>query len=198
MRQHCAHTKEIFWIRAVWMHRTNDTLLQLKRSNSFQGFSLVEVMVAIMIALIFVSITMQVLVSAAVFRMRADQFDSAVNWIQEDLETVIGKAGRYQDSTKCNAINPADGFAAGFINDASQGLGGPSATFGPKQIGDKSLVLTRTAEYLPPPPPPPPASAPYSDPLRLVRLNYTVVSQGENKVVASMKTEVVPYAVLRC
>lgn len=161
-------------------------------NRSLQGFSIVEVMVALMIAMIFLSVTLQVLVSAAVFRLRADQFDSAVNWIQEDLETVIGKAGRYEMnavpySTKCTAINLADGLAAGFINDTTQGLDGTSSTFGPKQIGDKSLVLTRTADYL--------SSA---DPLRLVQLTYTVTPQGSGDIVASMKTEVVPYAVLRC
>lgn len=158
-----------------------------KTWSGHQGFSIVEVMVSLMIAMIFVSVTLQVLVSAAVFRLRADQFDSAVNWIQEDLETVIGKAGRYDDSAKCTATTSADGMAAGFINDTTQGLGGTSATFGPKQIGDKSLVLTRTADYL--------SSA---DPLRLVQLTYSVAPQGGGDVVASMKTEVVPYAVLKC
>jgi prepilin-type N-terminal cleavage/methylation domain-containing protein len=187
MRQLCSHKIWVFWLRAILMHRAPATLSRSAWKHPPQGFSLVEVMVAIMIALIFVSITMQVLVSAAVFRMRADQFDGAVNWIQEDLETVIGKAGRYEDSTKCNAINSADGLAAGFINDTAQGLGGASATFGPKQIGDKSLVLTRNAAYL--------SSA---DPLRLVQLTYTVAPQGGSDILASMKTEVVPYAVLRC
>lgn len=150
-------------------------------------------MVSLMIAMVFLSVTLQVLVSATVFRMRADQFDGAVNWIQEDLETVIGKAGRYEmntpQSTKCTATssNPGDGLAAGFINDTTQGLGGASTTLGPKQIGDKSLVLTRTAAY-----------SSSADPLRLVQLTYTVAPQGGGDIVASMKTEVVPYAVLRC
>jgi type II secretory pathway pseudopilin PulG len=186
------------WIYRSWRFRAGQerfirAIGSQPVNRALQGFSIVEVMVAIMIAMIFLSITLQVLVAATVFRMRADQFDSAVNWIQEDLETVVGLAGRYEMSAvpysaKCAADTtpPADGLAAGFINDTTQGLAGASTTFGPKQIGDKSLILTRTAAL---------ATA---DPLRLVQLTYTVTPQGGGNAIASMRTEVVPYAVLRC
>jgi prepilin-type N-terminal cleavage/methylation domain-containing protein len=193
MKHRRSSKERMFWFRTILGQQIAPHLLRQVKKHPSQGFSLVEVMVAIMIAMIFLSITLQVLVSATVFRMRADQFDGSVNWIQEDLETVIGKAGRYEMgavpySAKCAAtLNPADGLAAGFINDATLGLGGISASFGPKRIGDKSLVLTRTAAYI--------TSA---DPLRLVQLTYTVTPQGGGDVVASMKTEVLPYAVLRC
>lgn len=53
-----------------------------------QGFTLVEVLVAILITTLFVSIAMQAVVIAAVFKARARQFTEATNWIQKDLETV--------------------------------------------------------------------------------------------------------------
>jgi prepilin-type N-terminal cleavage/methylation domain-containing protein len=168
-----------------------DSLRQGTIADSPQGFSLIEVMAAMMIAMIFLSITLQVLVSATVLRMRADQFDSAVNWIQDDLETVVNRAGRYEmeknpNSDKCAAIDSANGLAAGFINDATRGLGGTSTTLGSKQVADKTLMLTRTA------------SVSAEDPLRLVQLVYTVMPQGGGAAVASMTTEVLPYAVLKC
>jgi hypothetical protein len=44
--------------------------------------------------LIFTAVTMQMMVYATFFRVRAEQYDEAVNWIQEDLESVINQAGQ--------------------------------------------------------------------------------------------------------
>lgn len=57
-----------------------------------QGFTLVEVLVAILITTVFVATTMQAMVIAAVFKARAKQYSEATNWIQEDLESVRQQA----------------------------------------------------------------------------------------------------------
>lgn len=57
-----------------------------------QGFTLVEVLVAILIASLFVTVAMEAMVLAAVFKARARQYTEATNWIQEDLENVKSQA----------------------------------------------------------------------------------------------------------
>jgi prepilin-type N-terminal cleavage/methylation domain-containing protein len=181
------HTQRVLFLRkwSVFIRRN---------PSQEQGLTLVEVMVAMMVALIFVTVTMQMIVSAAFFRARAEQYDEAVNWIQEDLESVISQSGQYQMnavpySTKCVTppTSTAFGFAAGFLNDATPGLGGASMTLGPRAFGGKSFSLTRTASYT--------AS---TDPYRLVQLIYTVAPQAGGEAIASITTEVIPYAVLKC
>ena len=53
-----------------------------------QGFTLVEVLVAIVLALTFTTVAMQAIVLGTVFKVRARQLAEATTWIQEDLETV--------------------------------------------------------------------------------------------------------------
>jgi prepilin-type N-terminal cleavage/methylation domain-containing protein len=157
------------------------------------GFALIEVLVAMMVASIFVAVTMQTIVAAAFFRARAEQFDEAVNWIQDDLESVIKRAGQYETdvfprsySSKCNAPNSANGLPAGFIQDAA-GLGGAEVTVGTKSFGGQTFVLKRSADY-----------AASSDPNLLLRVTYEVIPEGGGQAVATTTTEVLPYAVLRC
>jgi prepilin-type N-terminal cleavage/methylation domain-containing protein len=174
-----------------WISKHRGFLLRLSIEPS-RGFTLVEVMVALMVAAIFVTVTMQALVSAAFFRARAEQFDEAVNWIQEDLEAVINRAGQYEMSatpysTRCvTSPTPAvNGVAAGFLNDTT-GLGGTSATLGPRSVGGKSFTLLRTA------------TTATADPYRLLQLTYTVTPEQGGPAVATITTEVIPYAVLKC
>lgn len=165
---------------------------QINRTGELLGFSLVEVMVAMLVAAIFVSLSMQVIVTAAAFRAIAAQYDEAYNWIQKDLETVVNKASQYElkaypYSTKCGATSAANGFAAGFMNDATAGLDGASNTFGPKIFGGKSYMLLRTADY-----------SSSSDPFKLLQLTYTVIPEGGGKPIATVNSEVIPQAVLKC
>jgi hypothetical protein len=92
-------------------------------------------------------------------------------------------------STRCIAppTSADSGVAAGFLNDPSPGLGGADMTLGPKTFGGKQFTLTRTASYT--------AS---TDPYRLVQLIYTVAPEGGGDAIASVTTEVIPYAVLKC
>lgn len=144
------------------------------------------------VATVFVSMTMQAIVTAAVFRVVATQYDEAVSWVQEDLESVVNQAAQYEVSTqpyssRCLATQSSGGLAAGFLNDNEMGLGGTSTTIGPRALGGSYYTLTRTANY-----------ANSSDPFRLLHVTYQVTAQGESKPIATVNTEVIPHAVFKC
>jgi prepilin-type N-terminal cleavage/methylation domain-containing protein len=92
-----------------------------KITQQEQGFTLVEVLVAILIITVFIATAMQAITIAAVFRVRAKQYSEATNWIQEDLENVRQQAF-VLGSTTLSAVPTANslsvpsgttGFAAG-------------------------------------------------------------------------------------
>ena len=61
-----------------------------------KGFTLIEVLVSMMIVVMFTAIGMNLIVIAAIFKARAEQYDRAVVWIQEDLEQTIAIAQKYE------------------------------------------------------------------------------------------------------
>lgn len=64
-----------------------------------QGFTLVEVLVSILIATVFVATALQAMVVASLFKARARQYAEATTWIQEDLESVKERASQLQKNT---------------------------------------------------------------------------------------------------
>jgi Tfp pilus assembly protein PilV len=164
-----------------------------RRSPSpFLGFSLVEVLVAMMVTMIFVTIMLQMFLAAAFFRSKGFQYNQAFNWIQEDYEMTFKKASEYEAnvepaSTLCAATTPANGLAATFLNDTTHGLGGTTVTLGPKTFGGQSFLLTRTGNY-----------ASSANPYKLLKLNYTVTPTSGGDAIANLNTEVVIYAGFKC
>lgn len=166
--------------------------LYLWRLSSQGGFSLIEVLVALMVTMIFVTVTLQMFVSAAFFRAKGDQYNQAFNWIQADYELVFSKASQYESeaepaSALCSATTPANGLAAGFLSDTAQGLGGANATIGPKTFGGKSFMLTRTGDY-----------ATSDNPYKLLKLTYAVTPTDGGAAIANVNTEVAIYAGFKC
>jgi len=95
-------------------------------SKSNQGFTLVEVLVAILITTLFISVAMQGIVIAALFKAKAQESNEATTWIQEDLENVKYNAATFKyTSLTANAnsgaseitVASADDFA---VNDRLQ------------------------------------------------------------------------------
>jgi Tfp pilus assembly protein PilV len=80
---------------------------RLKRQTA-QGFTMVEVVVAILLTLIFTAISMQAIVMGTAVKVHGDEIDDATLWIQEDLEDITNKAntGIEYDGTKYTT-NPA-------------------------------------------------------------------------------------------
>ncbi len=72
---------------------------QLKLTQQNKGFTLVEVLVAILLTTIFVAVAMQAVVLATVFKVRARKIAEATVWIQEDLEKVKNEAAKFQSTS---------------------------------------------------------------------------------------------------
>lgn len=166
-------------------------MLQPKLPQREQGFTLAEVLVSMMITSIFFAVAMQAVVIAAILKARAEQYDEAVTWIQEDLELVIRQASEYDPApSRCNAPTSAGGLAAGLLNDSEDllgGIGGTPETDGPRTLGGTPFIRTRTADY-----------ATSADPFKLLKLTYTVAPKSGGSAIATVSTEVIPAAALKC
>ncbi len=79
---------------------------KLQQKN--QGFTLVEVLVAILITTLFVGVAMQSIVIAVIFKARAQESVKATTWIQEDLEGVKYKATKLQHTSLIANAAPTD------------------------------------------------------------------------------------------
>jgi prepilin-type N-terminal cleavage/methylation domain-containing protein len=166
-----------------------NSLRTTKKNQRIQGFTLIEVLAALSIITVLMATVMQLIVFAAFMVAQSKQYNQAMNWIQADAESVQFRAREYEKqaspfSSRCLATIAADGLAAGFISDQ---LGGASTTFGPRFIGGKNLMLNRTAVY-----------STSADPFKLLQLTYTVTPQSGGAPIASLTTEVVPYAAFKC
>lgn len=72
-----------------------------------QGFTLVEVLVAILVSTVFITVSLQAVVLSAVLKARAKQSSAATTWIQEDLENVRHRASQLQYTSLITAAAAA-------------------------------------------------------------------------------------------
>jgi prepilin-type N-terminal cleavage/methylation domain-containing protein len=118
-----------------------------------QGFTLAEVLIAILVATLFLTFALQGMVLAALFKARARQFSEATTWIQADLEIVKNKVAELPlPSTTLTApaivgatiltVDSVNGFAAG----DTLKVGSNSSTYtiasGGINPGAKTITLT--------------------------------------------------------
>jgi len=88
-------------------------LLLRKRSSAHQGFSMAEVLVAIMSATAFLLGSLQAMAINAVLQAKAERQAQASFWIQEDLETVKAAANDIKlNNLNCSALFYKDKYAA--------------------------------------------------------------------------------------
>lgn len=169
-----------------------------------KGFTTLEVLISIIIALAFVSVAMQSFVLAMAMKVQAQEKQRANQLIQEDLERLSDLASIIAEdhSNKCNPVAVTtgttstayeNGYAYELWEDinavavptvnllvASDGTGsGKTLTLARSQIND----LTD---------PSPASDAPY----RTLKINYQVTSDGD--VIAQRYVEVIPDVALQC
>lgn len=167
-------------------------MFKLKTPQREQGFTLVEVLIAILITTLFVAVSMQAMVFAAVFKARAQQSAEATTWIQEDLEKVRFEASQYKDTTECAATSANNGYADGLRDEIMDSDLTGTNTFSTNERfrTGKLFRMRRTTTPL------------NTSPYNLLQINYEVSpiisSTTVGSPIAKFYTEVIPDAALQC
>lgn len=163
-----------------------------------QGFTLTEVLVAILITTVFVATAMQAVVIAAIMRVRAKEFSEASAWIQENLENVKYQAsqldydsgtGSYNaDTARCTATTSDSGYGDK-LRDAVTGSdqsGSNNVDVPKNSTTGKQFRLRRTTN--------PSSNSPHS----VLQITYTVTPTTGGDSVANLYTEVIPDVAFKC
>jgi type II secretory pathway pseudopilin PulG len=184
--------------------------LQLTLVNYFSegGFTLFEVLIAILVASAFLLVSLQSMAINAFLKVKQQRQAKAAFWIQEDLEQVRAIAASIDatngipvDNTKCNPNAYANGYAQALITKLGT-LTLPADTdrklLNPQNTNDKEFDLVRTYDQTSP------------APFRVLRIISTVEDKQirtynqsnpndpKDPVIARVYTEVIPNAALRC
>ncbi|MGB3206693.1 MAG: prepilin-type N-terminal cleavage/methylation domain-containing protein [Crinalium sp.] len=84
-------------------------MLKIHHRNKSAGFTLIEILAAILLLTFFLSVTMQAMVIAAMFKVKAKRYSVATAWIQEDLESVRNQASVLSQSLMSVSLSVAVG-----------------------------------------------------------------------------------------
>lgn len=151
-------------------------LLRRARRSAEQGFTMFEVLIALMISFLFLTGTLNAMVMATVMRVRAERQAQASFWIKEDLEVVRALAADYTDPDDDDACS--DGIGQAFNADVIASLPDP----GNRTILGRTVTLEREED---------------DDGGSVSTLLYTATDE-EGNVLATLYTEVLPAAALDC
>jgi prepilin-type N-terminal cleavage/methylation domain-containing protein len=167
-------------------------LLESVPRSAQQGFTMFEVLIALMISFLFLTGTLNAMVMATVMRVRAERQAQAGYWIKEDLEQVRALAASYTVKTGCPTGVGAAFRDANNSTDADLTNNGLASlpTPGNRTILGRTASLTRDPNA--------------SD--NVLGLTYTVrnteitntTAEPNKNVIATLYTEVLPAAALSC
>jgi len=116
-----------------------------------QGFTLVEVLVAILVATLFVTVTMNMMVAAAMLKARARQYTAGINALQEDSEQVKYKASTYEDTSTTLSLPAAPSASSitvvpipgtGYANNETLRVGSDSTNYTISSISGNTFNIT--------------------------------------------------------
>ncbi len=171
------------------MKKMKQLILKSKRKSISPdtGFTMVEVLIAILVSSAFVMGALQAMAIDAFFRVKAQQKAQANFWIQEELETVRAEAAALDDESKCNASTAANGYA-GLLEttlEAKPELPSKSYKHIPQDSKKKfNLVPEYTSED--------------SNP-DMLKINYKVIDEDNpDESIATQYAEVIPNAAFDC
>jgi prepilin-type N-terminal cleavage/methylation domain-containing protein len=160
-----------------------------KKSNS-QGFTLIEVLIAILIATIFVAVSMQAMVLATMLRIKAQEKEKANQLIQEDIETIkVVSASLALDKSKCSATNYNDGYAATIIQSQNLSTAQTTSFSGYTLSLNRNLIGDNTSE-----------SSQTIAPHKILKIRYTVdaIKGSATRTIANDYVEIIPNVALQC
>ncbi|PSP07427.1 MAG: hypothetical protein BRC54_04885 [Cyanobacteria bacterium SW_7_48_12] len=199
-------------------------MLQLKRKlqrSTEKGFTLLETLVAMLVATTFVAATMQAMVIAAYSRIRAQETSEATTLIQEDLEEVkfIATKERYNPSEteldhRCDAngdndrkfdkndANRDEGLADGLRDEVLEEterdryeITNPTdyKTIYSREVESDEIEIGKNYVLKRT------LNIPDKEPYNVLELEYEVINPQEDEdPVAEMYTEVIPDAAFEC
>ena len=166
------------------------------RKTSDLGFSTLEVLVSIIIALAFVSVAMQSFVLGMAMKVQAQEKQRANQLIQEDLELLSFVAANVTEDhdNKCSPAAYADGYAKDLWNDLQTEKADGDSSLSLKLLKNadgtevgKTISLTREEV----------SDGSSDSPHRTLKINYEVKDSDDN-VIAERYVEVIPDVALRC
>ena len=166
------------------------------------GFTMSEVLVAILITTTFVSVALQGMVVAVLLKAKALHVSEANQWVQTDIESIRAKISLSQlplgdNQSKCHPVSADRGFAA-LIGDTLVGISPVSATernlpplVATSKTG-KTFQIVRTLSI---------PNTPENNNFKILGIEYLVIpSMGTNleAPIFQSYTEVMPDAALQC
>lgn len=179
------------------------------------GFTTLEIIISLIIALLFVAVSMQSLVYAMAMKVQAQEKQRANELIQEDIERInrLGSTlGTAPVTTTCNSTNYAGGYAAALFNiiptttQTKTIIKKIKSLDGSVETGGKQLALQRVPANITD------ATANSTTPHRTLKVGYKVwnwdgtnfkdknggnVGTGDEPI-AETYVEIIPDAALRC
>ena len=167
-------------------------LFKFKYTKSLdEGFTTLEILISIIVALAFVSVAMQSFVLAMGMKVLAQEKQRANQLIQEDLERVatLGSNIVEDHDNKCIPDDYDDGYAKELWDDLAA-VTAPTAQLLRKADGTElgeTLTLFRTHV----------SDTSNNAPFRTLKVNYQV-RDSDNDVIAERYVEVIPDVALRC
>jgi Tfp pilus assembly protein PilV len=174
--------------------------------HSDHGFTMFEVLIAIMVTTFFVLAALQAMAINAMFKVRAEQQAQTNFWIQEDLEEVRAIAadkttnGVPVNSAKCTATTMASGYAGDLqtaLNDFDDSDSTDDTNDG-NTVDDRQLPAASNRQLV------------YqtfdlarnyitdNTTPQVLKINYSVTNTSTNEQIASLYAEVIPSASLDC
>jgi hypothetical protein len=166
------------------------------------GFTMSEVLVAILITTTFVSVALQGMVVAMLLKAKALHVSEANQWVQTDIEAIRAKITLSQlpfgdNQSKCDPVSADRGFAA-LISDSLVGgspISSTDRTLPPLVATSKTGKTFQIVRTLSVP------STPENAQFKILGIQYLVIpSMGTNleAPIFQSYTEVMPDAALQC
>jgi Tfp pilus assembly protein PilV len=177
-----------------------DQKRRTQKASSEAGFSLLEVVIAILTITLFLLGTLQLMAVNALYKVRSERQSRADFWIQEDMEDVKSIASTLNNpNTFCP--NTSNGYAIALRNELGRTAAAANTTS--QTVGSRTLVgknYTLFREF------PDDANAQRSRPHRL-RIDYRVALasgqiandyQNQETTISTASFEVIPNASFQC
>ena len=182
-------------------HHRSKWLLIITSEPLETGFTLSEVLVAILLTTTFMAVALQGMVVAMLLKSKALQVSEANRWVQADLEQVRSQITLSQvpldiHRQRCHPATADGGFADLIRDNLAGGNTTGTADYAlatlneTSQIG-KTFQITRTVSI---------PSIPENTQAKILGIQYTVTPSGTDRrqPILHFYTEVMPDAALQC